>query len=108
MHSHHRPLDQRKHQRILVPEGRQIVAQSKRPALKGMVTVIGLGGLFIRTRASHPRGTVLRVKLSDSLVVLEIECTVRNITEQGLGVEITLITPANQQRLKSILLQLAP
>lgn len=98
--------DLRRHQRILVPEGRKIQAQGMRPILIGTVTVIGLGGLFIRTGNTQPCGTVLRLKLTDPFIALDAECTVRHIAENGIGVEITGLTLENEHKLKTLLLQL--
>lgn len=101
-------VDLRKHQRILVPGNHSIHVSNNGngPAIEGTVTVIGLGGLFIRTRDSQPYGTVLYLVLKGSYLVFEAECTVRNVAPNGLGVEITSITPPNEQKLKELLLQL--
>lgn len=101
-------VDLRKHQRILVPGSQSIQAASNGsgPRVEGAVTVIGLGGMFIRTKDFQPYGTVLHLILKGSYLVLESECTVRNVASNGLGVEITGITPQNEQKLKSLLLQL--
>jgi PilZ domain len=99
--------DMRRHQRILVPNGRMIRVASgnsdERPNLEGLVTVIGLGGIFIRTPDLRPAGTVLHLRISDALVTLEAECTVRSVASNGLGVEFTRITHENELKLKSLL-----
>lgn len=99
--------DMRRHQRILVPAGRTIRvaggAGGGRPALEGVVTVIGLGGMFFRSEQSHAPGTVLRLQLADTLFPFECECTVRNVAPNGLGVEFTGITRENEQKLKALL-----
>jgi hypothetical protein len=100
--------DLRRHQRLLIPEGRRITAESAHPLLSGTVTVIGLGGMFIRTKNTHSCGAVLRLKLIDPFVTFETECTVRNVAENGLGVEITGITFENEKKLKTLLLHLKP
>jgi len=74
--------------------------------LEGLVTVIGLGGLFIRTAKTQPLGTVLRLKLDGPAITFEAEFTVRNVSENGMGVEITKISPENEQRLKALLFRL--
>lgn len=91
---------------MLVPDGHSIRAEGTRPHLEGAVSVVGLNGMFIRTRDSQPYGTVLPLKLTTALLWFEAECTVRNVAENGLGVEITAITPENEQKLKALLLQL--
>ena len=76
------------------------------PKLEGVVTVIGLGGMFIRTTKAQPFGTVLKLKVDDAAASFEAEFTVRNVAENGIGVEITKISPENEQRLKALLLRL--
>jgi PilZ domain len=103
----HKP-DMRRHQRILVPTGHtmRIASNGGRSKLKGLVTVIGLGGMFIRTNKSQPFGTVLKLKLLDPVAAFEAEFTVRSVASNGIGVEITKISPENEQRLKTLLLRL--
>lgn len=99
--------DMRRHQRILVPAGHLIPAAGSasagRSSFEGVVTVIGVGGLFFRTSQSAPAGTVLHLVLTDKRFTLEFDCTVRNIAPNGLGVEFTGITHENEQKLKSLL-----
>lgn len=103
-----REIDLRHHQRILVPEGRKIRAESQGGSrrLEGIVSVIGLGGIFVRTRASEPTGTVLRLKLTDLLVSFESDCTVRTVAQNGLGLEFTGIAPSEEQKLRFLLRQM--
>jgi hypothetical protein len=82
------------------------VAKSSCPEVNGRVTVIGPGGLFIRTLNSQPNGTVLHLKLTEPSATFELECTVRTIAERGLGAEITSITLENEQKLLALLVQL--
>lgn len=101
--------DLRRHQRILVPTGHTMRIASNGgggPKLEGIVTVIGLGGMFIRTSKTQPFGTVLKLKLNDPLATFEAEFTVRCVADNGIGVEITKISPENEQRLKALLLRL--
>jgi PilZ domain len=99
--------DMRRHQRILVSNGHVILVsasdQEERVKLDGVVTVIGLGGMFFRTTDSRPAGTILHLRLADSIVTFESECTVRSVASNGLGVEFTQITPENELKLKSLL-----
>jgi hypothetical protein len=99
----------RRHQRVLVPDGRRIGAETTHPPeLAGLVTVIGLGGMFIRTQDSQSHGKVLSLRFVDPFVTFEADCTVRNVAEKGLGVEITRISLENERRLRTLLLQLKP
>lgn len=97
----------RRHQRILVPNGRVIrvaaVNPDERANLEGVVTVIGLGGMFIRTANLRPTGTILQLRIEDPLVTFESECTVRSVASNGLGVEFTRITHENDLKLRSFL-----
>jgi PilZ domain len=94
--------ERRRHQRVLVPEGQTIRAEGTRPRLEGVVSIIGLGGMFIRTRDSQPCGTILKLKLKDSTFSFRVIGTVRHVAENGLGVEITGITPEDELKLKSL------
>jgi hypothetical protein len=89
-----------------VPDEVHIAARAKRPAIRGVVTVIGQGGLFIRTRSSQTHGTVLHLELTEPFGKIELDGTVRNLAENGLGLEITSITAANEQKLRDLLLRL--
>jgi len=103
-----RHREMRKHQRILVPGNRLIRASANGdgPRVQGTVTVIGLGGMFIRTSNSLPSGTVLHVKLTEPLGVIETDCVVRNVAENGLGVEFAGVSPEDEEKLKALLLSL--
>jgi hypothetical protein len=100
--------DLRRHERILVPGGQAIRAagNAEGPHLEGIVTVIGLGGMFIRTGNSYPAGAVLHVVLKCSPLSIESECIVRNSVSNGIGVELTEVTPENEQKLKALLILL--
>jgi hypothetical protein len=101
--------DLRRHQRILLPAGHTMRASSNGsggPNVDGVVTVVGLGGMFLRTTKTQPFGTVLKLKVDDPLATFEAEFTVRNVSDNGIGVEITKISPENEQRLKALLTRL--
>jgi hypothetical protein len=48
----------------------------------------------------------LDLTVEDPIARFEAQCTVRNVAENGLGFEITKITPENEQRLEALLLRL--
>jgi PilZ domain len=100
--------DLRRHQRVLVPTGHtmRIHGNGAGPKFEGTVTVIGLGGMFIRTQETQPPGTVLTLRLDDTVATFECECTVRHVTGNGMGVEITKISPQDEQRLRFLLIRL--
>jgi hypothetical protein len=98
--------DLRQHQRLLVPEGRTIPIEVSGLQLSGAVTVIGLGGMFIRTRTPQHLGSVFHLQLVDAFISLEADCTVRSLSDRGMGVEFTGISPENEQKLKMLLAHL--
>jgi len=102
------PKDRRRYQRILVPTGHAILARgvNKGHRFEGIVSVIGLGGMFIRTRESFAPGTILQISLTDPITSFDSECAVRDSTETGIGLEITSIEPVAQQKLQFLLRQL--
>jgi PilZ domain len=103
-----RKPDLRRHQRILIPSGHTMAvhADAEAPEFEGTVTVIGLGGMFIRTRNARPYGAVLQLTVEDPVARFEAQFTVRHVADKGLGLEITTITPENEQRLRALLLRL--
>ena len=100
----------RRHQRILVPpeRGLHALANGGAPHLEGVVTVIGLGGMFIRTSRAVPCGAMLNVKITHAFGALETNCIVRDVAETGLGVEFAALTPENESRLRDLLSYLKP
>jgi PilZ domain len=99
--------ERRRHQRILVPNGRAISASgsaaSGQGSVDGLVSIVGLGGIFLRTKISLPTGTVVQLTIVDPHVTIEVECTVRNLESNGIGLEFTRITHENRLKLKSLL-----
>jgi PilZ domain len=104
--------DPRRHERILVPQACMIQVAGdgkgpqKGPQFEGSVSVMGLGGMFVRTKLPRVPGSVLHVVLTCPNVSLESDCTVIHVTPNGMGVELTSLTPENEQKLKSLLLEL--
>ena len=94
----------RRHERISVPGAIEIHAAGS--GLAGIATVIGIGGMFLRAKEMRPPETVLALKLTCASISIEVGCTVRYVTDHGMGIEFTAITPENEQRLKDFLLQL--
>jgi hypothetical protein len=101
-------VDLRRYQRIVVPEGVGIRVSGRTggSALTGIVSVIGLGGMFCRTTETQPPGTVMTLLLACPGLSLEIDCTIRHVNEYGMGIEFTGFTPENRLELAKLLLQL--
>ena len=91
----------RRHERISVPAGTEIHAVG--PGLTGVVTVIGMGGMFLRAKEMQPPGTAFVVKLTCAEMLIEVGCTVRYVTGDGMGIEFTTITGGNDQKLLNLL-----
>lgn len=98
--------DLRRHQRILVPEGSPIRCQGAGPKVEGVVTVIGLGGMFVRTQNSHPCGTELDVRIRTEFSAFDVKCAVRHVAPNGLGIEFLSLTSENDKRLRELLFRL--
>jgi PilZ domain len=100
--------DRRRHQRILVPEAVKIRVQGREAngEIAGLATVIGLGGVFVRTNGVAEPGIVAKLVLFGPSISFECEGTVRYVAETGLGVEFTRIDPQDEEKLKALLLRL--
>lgn len=98
----------RRHRRILVPDAVKIRVHAKEAGtqISGLATVIGLGGMFVRTKDTLERGSVMSFRLLGPSVALESECTVRHVAETGIGVEFTRIDPQDEEKLRALLLRL--
>jgi hypothetical protein len=99
--------DPRRHARILLDPQHTLRCDSATPKINGSVTVIGLGGMFVRTASLQPFGTVLKLRVHNS-VVFEARCTVRSVAENGVGVEFTALARPEEEKLKNLLLHLRP
>ncbi len=101
-------IDSRRHQRILVPGVVEIRVEGREdgPAVDGVATVVGLGGMFCRTKDTRALGTVLVLTLTCPSTLVELGCTVRHVNQHGMGIEFTSVTPENELKLKELLRQL--
>ena len=100
--------DLRNHERVLVPEACRICvkANGKGPQLEGTVSVIGLRGMFVRTKSPPAAGSTHHVVLTGANVSLESECKVVHVKPNGMGVELSGLTPENEEKLKALLREL--
>jgi c-di-GMP-binding flagellar brake protein YcgR len=101
-------IDSRRYQRIVVPDDAAIHVSSlgDRKPIQGIATVIGLGGMFCRSKDRRPPGTVLPLVLKCPTGAIECEGTVRHFNEQGMGIEFTRFTPENKQKLEDLIREL--
>jgi PilZ domain len=102
--------DMRCHRRFRLPVGLEIRVASYdgEPRVEGVATVIGLGGMFVRSKAPLPPGSLLTLEMSFPLASFHAQCSVRHANDSGMGVEFTSLTPENQKTLDAFLFELQP
>jgi hypothetical protein len=100
--------DMRRHQRVLVPGAVEIrvAGNGEGPQFEGVATVVGLGGMFVRTKTPPPPGSIVKLTVVCASICIESECSVRHVTDNGMGIEFTGITLENEEKLKNLLHQL--
>ncbi|MBI1750411.1 MAG: PilZ domain-containing protein [Acidobacteria bacterium] len=100
--------DNRLYDRLYLSETQYLNCEGLGFAFEGQITVIGLGGLYIRTEKSYPMGTVLPVRIRAGGEVVEADCIVRDVEPHGFGTEFVKLRGANEDALKRILVRLRP
>jgi hypothetical protein len=63
--------DTRHYERFRVPEEKLIPCEAVGRPLRGHISIVGLGGLYVRTRESYPAGTVLDLRFGDGEEAVE-------------------------------------
>jgi c-di-GMP-binding flagellar brake protein YcgR len=106
--SHQNVEDRRKHKRILLPEHQFLHCRGIDPKFEGQVSIIGAGGLFIRTNQSLSMGQTIRLKVEHPNLNLEVEAKVRDVSQNGVGVEFINADPPRQRTLQDFLHSLRP
>ncbi len=94
------------YQRVLVPDHYPVQCEGVGIALDGKVSVLSLGGMYIRTRESHPEGSAFGIRMRASDDVVETVCVVRRREPGGLGVEFVKLRGQHEESLKRILARL--
>ena len=100
--------DRRHHERIVVPEDKLLACEGVSRPLNGKVSVLGIGGMFIRTKDSYAPGTELELRVRADGETLETPCVVRDAAPGGLGVEFTWVRGPLEQKLKKLMVRLKP
>jgi c-di-GMP-binding flagellar brake protein YcgR len=100
--------EMRCHRRFRVSEQLEIRVSSNgdEAHVEGVATVIGLGGMFVRTNAPLPPGSMLTLAMTCPAVSFEANCSIRHVNEAGMGVEYTALTPENEAKLKDFVIEL--
>jgi c-di-GMP-binding flagellar brake protein YcgR len=100
--------DRRKHKRILLPEHQFLHCTGIDPKFEGEVSIIGSGGLFVRTKQSLTMGQTIHLKVEDPNLNLETEAKVRDVSEKGAGVEFANLDAPTQRKLQDFLRNIRP
>ena len=100
--------DRRHHERIVIPEDKLLPCEGVNRPLSGKVSVLGTGGMYIRTTDTYASGTELELRIRADGETLETPCVVRDVTPGGLGVEFTWVRGLVEERLKKIIARLKP
>ena len=100
--------DRRRYERIVLSENRLLPCQGISRPLVGQVSVLGTGGMYIRTTNTYPLGTEIELRIQADAEVLDAPCVVRDVTPGGLGVEFTWLRGPLEEKLQKILARLKP
>lgn len=100
--------DIRRHRRVSVPAGFEIrvAASGNGLHVEGFATVIGLGGMYLRSRKQPPPGSRLKFEITCPGLSFEAIGKVRDVTDTGMGVEFVDVTQENEKKLKQLIVQL--
>jgi len=100
--------ERRHHDRILIPDDKLLDCEGISRPLAGKISVLGPGGMFVRTRDTYPSGTELELRIRAGADTLEAACVVRDAVPGGLGVEFTWLRGPLEEKLKRIMARLKP
>jgi len=96
----------RRYGRVTVPEDKLMPCEGTSKPLRGKVSILGLGGMFIRTPDVFPAGTVIGVRFQMGELLVETDCAVRYASPNGMGVEFVKLRGSNSENLQKILSKL--
>jgi len=100
--------DRRRYDRILIPEDKLLSCEGVSRPLRGKISVLGTGGMYIRTTDAYPAGTELELRIRNDAETLETPCVVRDVAPGGLGVEFTWVRGPVEERLKKLMARIKP
>jgi hypothetical protein len=98
--------DRRHHDRVVVPEDKLLPCEGVSRPLNGKISVLGTGGMFIRTTDAYPPGTELELRICADSETLDAPCVVRDAAPSGLGVEFTWVRAPFEEKLRKIIARL--
>jgi hypothetical protein len=79
--------DERRYHRKILDQPQWLECQGVGCELRGHISVVGLGGVFIRTLHLFPVGSALGLRIRKGKEWLEAVCVVRSTEDNGMGVE---------------------
>ncbi len=100
--------DRRHHDRIVIPEDKLLSCEGVSRPLTGKISVLGTGGMYIRTTDTYPAGTELEIRIHAEEETFEAPCVVRDVAPGGLGVEFTWVRGPLEEKLKKLMGRIKP
>lgn len=94
--------EQRRFERIQLPDGK-LVCHGVDSVIDGDVTVLGMGGMYIRTPKIQAMGAQFNIRMRNIADIVEAQCTVRGQGIDGMGVEFVSLQNKHQENLKRII-----
>jgi hypothetical protein len=79
--------DERRYRRKILDQPEWLECEGVGCELRGHVSVVGLGGVFIRTFQLLPVGSALGLRIRKGKEWLEAVCVVRSNETSGMGIE---------------------
>lgn len=79
--------DERRYRRKILDQPEWLECQGVGCDLQGQISVVGSGGVFIRTPQLFPVGSALGLRIRKGTGWLEAVCVVRSNEPSGMGVE---------------------
>jgi hypothetical protein len=99
--------ENRVYDRVYLAPARYLACEGIGFAFTGKITVLSLGGLMLRSDKSFTIGTVLPLRIRSGDASLDMECIVRDVTPDGIGVEFVKLSPANEEALHRLINELS-
>ena len=80
-------IDERRYPRKILNQPEWLECEGVGCDLQGQITVVGLGGVFIRTRQIFPVGRALGLRIRKGNEWIEAVCVIRTNEPNGMGIE---------------------
>lgn len=93
----------RHYERYRLPEQKEIPCEGVNTSLQGYVSVIGLGGIFVRTTETYEFGKRLTLRIHCEDGPVEAKAVVRYAAPGGLGFEFVELRGEHEQNLRKAL-----